>query len=298
MIDIGVLRAAVATGATAEQLLAMVEAMSTSPDRIETVEWQRHQRELARQRASRYRAKKREESTIASRDASRYVTLLTPSPEVSPLVNPLPTPTPKTPLPSADPHGGRKRGTRIPSDWKPNEADALFAVREGLNTVAKIDREADRFRDYWSAKSGASATKINWSATWRNWVRNARDRHGVSPQPAAAETIHPANWREMSGDEQAAWIHAQIAREDAENARRRGTVAAQNEPAPQGDAGPEVGRHGVPLHPETRTGAKTKSAPFDLGAFAAKTIDGLANILRQPSGLPADAFPDAAVAFD
>lgn len=31
---------------------------------------------------------------------------------------------------------------------------------------------ADQFRDHWIALAGAKATKIDWAATWRNWVRN------------------------------------------------------------------------------------------------------------------------------
>lgn len=33
--------------------------------------------------------------------------------------------------------------------------------------------EADKFRDYWVAKTGKDATKHDWLATWRNWCRNA-----------------------------------------------------------------------------------------------------------------------------
>lgn len=35
------------------------------------------------------------------------------------------------------------------------------------------------FRDYWQAKTGKSATKSDWSATWRNWCRNERPKGGV-----------------------------------------------------------------------------------------------------------------------
>jgi hypothetical protein len=36
------------------------------------------------------------------------------------------------------------------------------------------DLEAAKFLDYWTAKSGQVATKCDWLATWRNWIRNAR----------------------------------------------------------------------------------------------------------------------------
>jgi hypothetical protein len=36
--------------------------------------------------------------------------------------------------------------------------------------------EIEKFRDYWAAKAGKDACKVNWNATWRNWVRSAADR--------------------------------------------------------------------------------------------------------------------------
>jgi hypothetical protein len=36
--------------------------------------------------------------------------------------------------------------------------------------------ETDKFRDYWSAKAGKDATKLDWVATWRNWMREAEQR--------------------------------------------------------------------------------------------------------------------------
>jgi len=32
----------------------------------------------------------------------------------------------------------------------------------------------DGFKDYWVSKTGSGATKLDWTATWRNWVRNQR----------------------------------------------------------------------------------------------------------------------------
>ena len=36
-------------------------------------------------------------------------------------------------------------------------------------------READKFRDYWLSVSGSKGVKLDWQATWRNWVRKALD---------------------------------------------------------------------------------------------------------------------------
>ena len=63
------------------------------------------------------------------------------------------------------------RGSRIPSNWTPTPKDYAFASSEGL-TREEINREADRFRDYWTAASGRTACKLDWEATWRNWLRS------------------------------------------------------------------------------------------------------------------------------
>ncbi|CAK00999.1 hypothetical protein [Bartonella tribocorum] len=61
------------------------------------------------------------------------------------------------------------RGCRLPDDFEP---DYDFALAEGL-PPERIKVEIAKFRDYWHSKAGANATKIDWQATWRNWVRKA-----------------------------------------------------------------------------------------------------------------------------
>lgn len=67
------------------------------------------------------------------------------------------------------------RGTRLADDWRPPPDYIAFALTEGFSE-AEAYREADRFRDYWVSKTGQQACKRDWFATWRNWIRNARDR--------------------------------------------------------------------------------------------------------------------------
>ncbi|WP_375668693.1 MULTISPECIES: hypothetical protein [unclassified Bartonella] len=63
------------------------------------------------------------------------------------------------------------RGCRLPEDFEP---DYDFAIEEGLPSE-RVKVEIAKFRDYWRSKAGANATKIDWQATWRNWVRKAVD---------------------------------------------------------------------------------------------------------------------------
>ncbi|WP_273758867.1 hypothetical protein [Bartonella sp. AU55XJBT] len=63
------------------------------------------------------------------------------------------------------------RGCRLPADFEP---DYDFPIAEGL-PPERVKVEIAKFRDYWRSKAGANATKIDWQATWRNWVRKAID---------------------------------------------------------------------------------------------------------------------------
>ena len=48
---------------------------------------------------------------------------------------------------------------------------------------AGVRREAEKFADHWHAAT-KNAAKLDWLATWRNWVRNARADRNVSQFPA------------------------------------------------------------------------------------------------------------------
>lgn len=72
----------------------------------------------------------------------------------------------------------RKRGKRIPDDFAITEE-----MREwGRTNCPTVDgqQETTKFINYWQAKAGRDATKLDWVATWRNWMLNAKER-----QPAA-----------------------------------------------------------------------------------------------------------------
>lgn len=65
-----------------------------------------------------------------------------------------------------------KRGERLPQDWKPSAEQILWAQQ--ARGDLEISQTADRFRDYWIAQPGQKGVKVDWGATWRNWVRNER----------------------------------------------------------------------------------------------------------------------------
>lgn len=66
----------------------------------------------------------------------------------------------------------QKRGSRLSPDWLLPKAWGEWAVAEGLSEAdARI--EGEKFRDYWTGLAGAKGIKLDWQATWRNWVRKA-----------------------------------------------------------------------------------------------------------------------------
>lgn len=95
-------------------------------------------------------------------------------------------------VPREKPPESSSRGTRLPPDWVlPDEwrADAL-AVDQRL--ASALDSIAAKFRDYWISTPGARGVKLNWRATWRNWVR--RDAERLPPQrppSGAAVAVFP-----------------------------------------------------------------------------------------------------------
>ena len=86
-----------------------------------------------------------------------------------------------------------KRGTRLdeglelPDEWR----HWAIEHRPDLDP----DKVFERFRDYWIAKSGQDATKLDWAATWRNWVRNQEASKQNSKTSVAAVENRPIRWK-------------------------------------------------------------------------------------------------------
>ena len=61
-----------------------------------------------------------------------------------------------------------EKDLELPKDWE----DFCKTTRPDLKPQAVFDQ----FKDYWVAQGGQKGTKLDWSATWRNWVRNQRQQ--------------------------------------------------------------------------------------------------------------------------
>lgn len=73
-----------------------------------------------------------------------------------------------------------KRGTRIPEDFNINPAMRLWAAQKAQN--ANLELETEKFINYWASKTGKDATKLDWAATWRNWILNSRSNQQGQPR--------------------------------------------------------------------------------------------------------------------
>lgn len=70
----------------------------------------------------------------------------------------------------AKPHDG----TRIPEPFEITDDMRAWVTAEGI-TPAQARASTARFVDYWRAKPGKDGRKLDWIATWRNWLRRDHD---------------------------------------------------------------------------------------------------------------------------
>ncbi len=68
--------------------------------------------------------------------------------------------------------GARKRGTRLPEDWCLPEPWITWALKKGHRTP---EAAAEKFYNHWTSTS-RNGTKLDWFATWRNWILNDLER--------------------------------------------------------------------------------------------------------------------------
>lgn len=89
---------------------------------------------------------------------------------------PTPTPTPirkeDTPYLPKD-----RRGTRLSPDFVPDQSCQQVAEKLGMDRMAGAEA-LENFMDYWKGVPGAKGVKLDWQATFRNWLRNDYNRKG------------------------------------------------------------------------------------------------------------------------
>ena len=66
-----------------------------------------------------------------------------------------------------------KRATRLPAGWEP-PAELRARLAQEYPAVDQ-DTELRKFQNYWIAKSGKAATKLDWDRTYDNWIIRAHE---------------------------------------------------------------------------------------------------------------------------
>lgn len=146
----------------------------------------------ARDRAREKRDKEGQDGAASRRDSR--VTNTETHGDVTPAVTVPPTRPDPTNLPSEDlfgapseappteevveaPKRSTRRATRLPDDFQVTSAMVAWAAKNAPHVDGR--RETQKFCNYWHAKSGKDATKVDWKRTWENWMLTAEER---SPQ--------------------------------------------------------------------------------------------------------------------
>jgi hypothetical protein len=111
----------------------------------------------------------------------------------------------KTKTPSVS-SATRRNATRVPEDFYPNEAMKAWFMAENLHRVLEAKREHEKFMDHFRAAPGERGRKLDWPATWRNWMRSAGERatrygyaRPVSAPPSPGGSMTPYGTSPMGG---------------------------------------------------------------------------------------------------
>jgi DnaT-like ssDNA binding protein len=212
-ISIAALEALVAAGATAEMVVAVVNAQQA--EEITRIE-ERRRKDRERKRNSKQSKGKRKFPRKDTENADPKVSLAANDDpqaqelEAASTTSPVnvanaveqkekssPVPPPKEKSPTRVARARTREATRLPDDWQPTGDDLAFA-RSVLPTQL-VEHEVGKFRDYWHAKP-KDATKLDWSATFRTWCRRAVD--GLSRGPPgnrAAQRFFAADQAKNNG---------------------------------------------------------------------------------------------------
>lgn len=85
----------------------------------------------------------------------------------------------------------KSKGTRLTAEFQMPQDWITWAIRERTDlSDSGILRESEKFKDYWTARAGSGGLKLDWLATWRNWIRESK----TNSAPAAPATTAQRSW--------------------------------------------------------------------------------------------------------
>ena len=211
-------------GCSAEQLAQVVLAHEREAD--ETKKEKRAKR-AAQKRVERERRLMSSNVAATSSDSVRHdaTTCDISSPSSPPLngfspnapsryiIPPLPI------IPSSSPSPRLGRGSRLPDDWQPR-------VEDGTDEL-----ELAKFRDHWKAAPGQRGVKLDWDATWRNWLRRAAES---KPKQQSRETPLETGLRIIKEMEDAEYQRSRASRDTLALSLQRQPIGQGDIPSPSG----------------------------------------------------------------
>ena len=80
----------------------------------------------------------------------------------------------------------KKAGSRIPDPFMLTAEMRAYAADRRPDV--DVELETEKFVNFWRAKTGRDATKLDWAATWRNWILNAKGPPAGHPPERRTET--------------------------------------------------------------------------------------------------------------
>jgi uncharacterized protein YdaU (DUF1376 family) len=92
------------------------------------------------------------------------------------------------------------KGCSLPDGWLPNPDDFLKAI--DLIGAERAAAELEKFTDYWRGVPGAKGRKLDWPATYRNWIRRTAESTAQNAKPdklAARHDNYAASWTGADG---------------------------------------------------------------------------------------------------
>lgn len=189
MIGTETLRVLVSAGMSAEQILAVSEALDMDANAVATAPVVDEQAER-RRTADRERKRNLRNVCGMSADNSNS-TPLSPSPSLSPQT-PQTHPHPHTPPETIT---RPRKGTRLDTNWKPSELSGKAQEIANNWEADRLATEFERFRNFWIAKSGPDAVKLDWQRTWANWILSANERKsGNGKQSSNGDANQLGQW--------------------------------------------------------------------------------------------------------
>lgn len=76
------------------------------------------------------------------------------------------------------------RGTRLPADFAVTEEMRTWFMTQRFGGTSDFWRgQHEQFIDYWAGRPGQAGVKLDWPATWRNWMRKAAERIAPAGAP-------------------------------------------------------------------------------------------------------------------